>query len=45
MIDICTELFSNEHVTKITKKTPMFNETISRGINIMSNNIENQFSE
>lgn len=40
MIDICTELFSNEHVTKI-KKIPMSNDTISRRINNMSNVIEN----
>lgn len=44
MIDICTELFSNEHVTKI-KKIPMSNDTISRRINNMSNDIENQLSE
>ncbi|XP_060873925.1 SCAN domain-containing protein 3-like [Metopolophium dirhodum] len=40
---IC-ELFSNEHVTKI-KKIPMSNDTISRRINTMSNDIENQLSE
>ncbi|XP_060858960.1 SCAN domain-containing protein 3-like [Metopolophium dirhodum] len=38
------KLFSNEHVTKI-KKIPMSNDTISRRINTMSNDIENQLSE
>jgi len=41
MIDIYTKLFSNEHVTN-TKKIPMSNDTMSRRINIMSNDIENQ---
>lgn len=42
MVDICTELFSNDHVTL---KLPMLNDTISRRINIMSNDIENQVIE
>lgn len=41
MVDICSELFDNEHVSKI-KNITMFNDTIQRQILCIANDIENQ---
>lgn len=41
MIDICTELFDNEYIAKI-KNILMSNDTITRRIHFMADDIENK---
>ncbi|KAE9540093.1 hypothetical protein AGLY_005345 [Aphis glycines] len=44
MVDICSELFGNEHVSKI-KNIPMSNDTIHKRILCIANDIEYQLVE